>query len=193
MEKLSLKTAVVLVSMVSFLSTAQPRIDLELKSAVLKGPFVLTNDYIIQTVQSEPTNGGVASFSFTLTNPGDYVVSARIEVPTDQKNSLFLNIDGETNRPEALWEIPPASGFSERIVTSHESTAPALSPGNRRIFKLAPGAHQLTIRGWNANTKVAGLSLLRLPATPTGLTASPGASPQPPAPPTNLRIVSEDR
>src|SRR5436190_12387435 len=61
--------------------------------AVIKAPFVLTNDCLYQPDIKTELNedGGKAIYNFTITNAGDYVIHATVNAPGEDSNSFFLN------------------------------------------------------------------------------------------------------
>lgn len=173
-------------------AVAQPALDLELKSAELTPPFVLTNDCICQSSETQVTNGGRAIFRFKVSEAGDYVVSPKIQRGTQGADAFYVNVDGAPTGPEMLWDVPAesASHFGPLLVNWKGNVSPE-SPTPRKVFKLAPGEHQLFFVGRSAGTKLAGVKVLKIPAAPGELRLGqgPAAEPQRPAPPTGLRIV----
>jgi len=124
-------------------------------------PFVATNGYVTQTIQTGVTNGGKAVYSFSITNAGQYAILAVVEAPNQNANSVFVNVDAEPKDPEMKWEIPVSTGFSTNGVCT--------SSGQRRYFDLTKGTHQIIVRGSEANVKLLHLRVMARPAAPTGL------------------------
>jgi len=144
-------------------------ISLTADGAVLSGPFKLTNGYLCQPVTTSTADGGRALFAFNITNAGSYVIRATVNAQTTQPHLLGLNIDAEPNEPEMIWDIGVTSGFEPRLVTwrgNGSTTTPQFKP---QVFTLSPGKHQLFVRGMEPNTQLQRLSVLQLPAPPTGL------------------------
>jgi len=130
-------------------------------------PFVITNDCVVQPAHSGLTNGGCAVYTFTLATPGDYEVRAKVFAPDEESNSFYVNIDGEPQDPEMIWDIAVTNGVAERAITwrgKGTSEAPKLG---RKTFKLSSGTHQIVIRGRKGNTQLKQILLYRLPAAPT--------------------------
>jgi hypothetical protein len=141
----------------------------EAESGVISVPFIVSSGYIYQTSQTSVTTGGRAVFNFTINNPGDYIIQALLNAPSDGANSFFVNIDAEPQDPYMVWQIPVSSGFQTRIVNWQGAGTwdnPQFVP---KVFHLATGAHQLIIRGREANTQLDRLSLVRLPDAPKNL------------------------
>lgn len=131
---------------------------------VISAPFILTDGYVFQQMETGVTNGGKAVYWFT-TEAADcrYVLSATVESPTP--GSLFINIDAEPTDPGMKWSFP-ASSCSTNIPVTFSGTA--------REFTLTNGVHQLIVRGCHPNVKLWGISVSRpippsRPAPPTGL------------------------
>lgn len=130
-------------------------------TGMISSPFVFTNGYVVQPISTGLANGGRAVFSFSVTNPGQYVILAVAEAPGQDANSLFVNIDSEPKDPEMIWEIPIATGFKTNLVST--------SLGKPRYFDLTSGQHQIIVRGREANVKLSQLRILPRLSPPTGL------------------------
>ncbi|MDB6110579.1 MAG: Fibronectin, type domain protein, partial [Pedosphaera sp.] len=140
----------------------------EAESGTIKAPFVATNGYIYQAVQTG-TNGGRAAYSFSITNAGSYVIQALVNAPNDAANSFYVNIDAEPQDPSMTWQIPITAGFENRIVNWQGSGTwdnPQFVP---RVFTLTQGTHQLIIRGREAGTQLDRFAILKVPQAPQGL------------------------
>ena len=139
---------------------------------------------ISQPVQTiVPAQGGRALYTFNVTTPGDYVMSAMVNCPDEGSNSFFINIDAEPSTA-MVWGIPVTSGLESRTVTWWPDPEP-------KVWTLNAGVHQLIIRGREANARL-GQITLRVgspPPTPTPTatstpTATPTATSTPTATPT---------
>jgi len=167
-----MKTAVLLGVITSTLLGAAALaqdVTLNADAAVLSGPFKLTNGYLAQALTTSVANGGRAVFAFTVTNAGSYVIRATVNARSAQPHSFGINVDAEPKEPEMIWDVAPTSGFEPHLVTwrGHGTTPTAqLRP---QAFTFRPGPHQLIVRGLDANTQLQRLSVLQLPAAPTGL------------------------
>ena len=76
-------------------------------SGVITTPFVYTNSSISQPLQTyDPVLGGRATYSFTITYPGNYILQGLVNAPNITANSFFLNIDAEPETPTMIWDIP---------------------------------------------------------------------------------------
>ena len=102
-----------------------------------------------------------------------------VSAPNQSFNSLFVNVDSEPTDPEMIWDIPPTSGFENRIVSWRGSGTYDNSEFVPKVFNLTKGAHQLIIRGREGKVEFQSISVL--PNT--------AGSPQAPSSPQNLRIV----
>ena len=131
---------------------------------VITPPFARNTDNTIsQTIESvNPINGGKAVYTFTITNPGPYIVSINVKAPNDGANSVFANIDGEPVAPTMIWDIPVASGLQSRTITWRGTGGE--SP---KVWSLGAGTHRLVLRGREAKTKVGQITISRTAATPS--------------------------
>jgi len=152
----------------SFLSTV----------GAITAPFTITpNNTISQTTETiDPTQGGRASYYFTVLAPGPYTVSANVNAPSDSANSLFVNIDAEPISPDMVWDMPIFAGLTNEVVSWRGSGTTPISP---QVWTLGAGIHQLIIRGREAGVEVGLISV----------TPYSGGSAKP-SPPTNLRTVA---
>jgi hypothetical protein len=137
-------------------------------SGVISAPFILTNGILSQSVQAGATTRGRAVYNFALTNGGRYALQAVVNAPAGTANAFSVNIDAEPEVPAMTWDIPATSGFTSQFVTWRSGGTQA-GPSGYKIFNLTSGSHQLIIRGNGGNAQLQRLSLLPLPAAPTGL------------------------
>ena len=128
----------------------------------MSAPFTITSNYISQAVQTTAvTNGGRASYSFTITNAGNYVIQALVNAPDDAANSFYINIDAEPQDPTMIWDIPLTAGFEQRVVSWRGNGTDANNQFVPKIFTLTQGSHQLIIRGRGANVQLETLAVLK--------------------------------
>ena len=133
-------------------------------SGTVSAPFTITSNYISQAVQTTAvTNGGRASYSFTITNAGNYVIQALVNAPNDAANSFYINIDAEPQDPTMIWDIPLTAGFEQRVVSWRGNGTDANNQFVPKIFTLTQGSHQLIIRGREANVQLETLAILKVP------------------------------
>jgi hypothetical protein len=132
----------------------------------ITNPFVTSGNAISQPVQTvDPTQGGRALYTFAVPTAGDYALTAIVNSPDGGSNSLFVNIDGEPSS-DMTWNIPLTAGLETRIATWSPSTAP-------KMWTLNAGNHQLIIRGREANTVLAHITLVSAPLPPGGFHVNP--------------------
>ena len=129
-------------------------------AAALTAPFMASNGIIWQAVETSVTAGGQASYTFTITNAGSYVISAQVNAPNQSYNSFFVNIDAQPTDPTMIWDVqPPTTGFMNRTIGwrgTGSDTAPQFTP---EVFNLSAGTHQLIVRGREPNTQLGTLTL----------------------------------
>lgn len=142
--------------------------------ATLTAPFALSGGAIAQTVQTvDPTQGGQAAFSFYITNAGNYVIQALVSAPNDANNSFFVNVDGQPVDPTMIWDIPLTSGFEQRIVSWRGSGTDGNNEFVPAVFNLTAGAHQLIVRGREANVALQSVAILNYLSPPQNLRIIP--------------------
>jgi hypothetical protein len=118
-----------------------PGLAWEAEDGVITAPFVIAGAYVYQSTSTDanPLSGGKGSYLFDLTIPGDYVVRAVVDAPSDGSDSFFVQIDSEPTSA-ATWHIGVTQGLEERSVSWGGSSAP-------QVFTLSAGQHELIFRG----------------------------------------------
>ncbi len=134
-------------------------------SGLISAPFLATNGTVFQPMETTITASGEATYTFNIVNAGNYVVSAVVKAPNDGQNSLFVNIDAEPTDPLMIWDIPVGAGFINRTVSwrGNGSWLPETAQYNPKVFALSAGTHQLIIRGREADTTLASISITPTP------------------------------
>ena len=132
-------------------------------------PFVLTNGYICQPMDTAAINGVRAAYTFTITNSGSYVIQALVNAPNSGAHSFYLNIDAEPEDPSMIWDIPLTFGFEPRMVSWRGNGTADRKQFDPKSFNLTQGAHQLILRGRETNAQWKVFSFMRLPAAPQNL------------------------
>jgi hypothetical protein len=145
-------------------------------SGTVSGQFATTNGSIYQTVETSTTNGGRATYNFTLTNAGSYVVQILLNAPNTAANSLYLNIDADPQDPTMIFDVPLTSGFEQRIASWRGNGTFDNNQFVPKVFTLSAGAHQLVVLGREAGLQLQNFAILKLPPPPQNfrvLTAGP--------------------
>ena len=132
-------------------------------SGLITAPFIISNNFIYQPLETELTNAGSALYSFTISNAGNYVIQATVNAPNEGANSFFVNIDAEPQDPYMVWDIPLTSGFESRVVSWRGNGTFEYSEFVPEVFNLTPGPHQLIIRGREAVTLLQDLLIISYP------------------------------
>lgn len=141
----------------------------EAEAGIVSAPFISANGSISQVLETSVTAGGLATYSFTTTNAGDYVIQSTVNAPNESANSLYVNIDAEPQDPGMIWHIPVTAGFESRMVTWQGNGTfdnPQFVP---KVFNLTAGNHHIFIRGREANMQLDRLSLVKLVPPPSNL------------------------
>jgi hypothetical protein len=137
---------------------------LQADSGTIVSPLVTPNGYIYQAIQTLNTaDSGRASYGFTVTNAGDYVIRAVVDAPNTGANSFFLNVDSDPQSPIMIWDIPKTSGFEKRLVGWRGNGTQDANQYIPAVFTLTPGLHQLIVLGRDNNTKLQSIEIIKIP------------------------------
>jgi hypothetical protein len=123
-------------------------------SGTLTAPFVAVGGIVSQSLLTSLTGSGEAVYNFTIDIPGNYLVSASLNAPGDDQNSLYINVDGEPTDPLMIWDLPVTTGFTNQVATwrgNATSGPPQFSP---KVFTLTAGTHELYVRGREPNVQL---------------------------------------
>ena len=141
---------------------------------LIDSPFVYSNESISQPLQTiDPTTGGRATYTFSITYPGNYVIQCLVNAPNDGANSFYLNIDAEPESPSMIWDIPLTSTFEQRVVSWRGTGSDINNQYIPKIFTLTQGVHQIIFRGREANVQLKSFVILQLPPPPRNLRVVP--------------------
>lgn len=146
----------------------------EAESGAITAPFYINGTVVQQDTQTGASDGGRASYQFTITNAGTYHVSVMVNAPSGESDSFFVNIDGEPN-DATIWDVPVATGIQERKVQWRGETAP-------HQFALTAAQHVLVFRGREPGAQIDRISIVPVQTTPP-----PQPIPGSPPAPTGLR------
>lgn len=136
--------------------------------STLGAPFTASGGYYSQAVQTiDLSTGGYARYRFTLTNAGEYTISAIFTNITDSANSVGIDIDSEPTSPTAIWD-QPTNILSGKIYASWRGTGTDKIPEvSLKTWTLSPGIHTAIIRGREAYAKFSIVSIEQI--TPVGV------------------------
>jgi hypothetical protein len=142
-----------------------PAVYIPVTSGTVAAPFIITNSYIYQTIQTTVVaDGGRAALNFIITNAGTYAIQAMVNAPETSANSFFLNMDAEPQAPTMIWDIFPCTlGFEPRLVSWRGSGTDTNNQFAPQVFNLSAGAHQLIIRGREANAQLQSMTIRQFP------------------------------
>jgi hypothetical protein len=133
-------------------------------SGAVSAPFVVTNDYIYQPLESGINGSGRVAYTFLALHTGNYVIEATVNAPNDSANSLYVNIDAEPQDPGMIWDIPITSGFEQRTVNWRGNGTVTNNQFVPKVFtNLTQGSHQIIVRGREAGTQLQNLTVLQVP------------------------------
>lgn len=101
---------------------------------------------------STTSQEGEATFEFSLSDSGTYNLRAEVFAPSGDSNSLFIQVEGHS---QSTWHLPVGSMYA--VVQSSDD------------FSLNKGSVNVTIRGREAETRLAHLSLVKTSDSTSGL------------------------
>lgn len=133
-------------------------------------PGASGGEYVYSTVKY----GGWVTMTFTLDQPGHWIVEARVWGLDVDSDSFYARMDGGE---DALWDIPVSQWWVCDPVSDRFAGPDPI------IYTLDAGTHHFTVRGREAGARLDAFRLVRSTpptpgptATPTH-TATPGPSP----------------
>src|SRR6185503_15709201 len=132
-------------------------------SGTITAPFVITNGIISQPVSTDVTNGGRTAYNFTIVGAGEYTISALVNAPDVSANSFFVNIDAEPVDPTMIWDVPITTNLAARTVSWRGSGTFDSNQFAPKVFTLAAGAHQLIVRGREADCQLGTITIAPAP------------------------------
>lgn len=137
-------------------------------AGTISPPFIVADGALSQALTTTAVSeGGLAVYTFAVTNAGRYVIQASVNASTLARNSFFINIDAMPEDPYMVWDIVPLTvGFEQRFVSWRGNGAPESNELVPKYFDLAEGTHELYLVGREANTQIETISLNRLVAPP---------------------------
>ena len=152
----------------------------EAESGGIVSPFYINNGSVIQQdIQTGLSDGGTASYTFSVATSGEYYLFMTLNAPGSSSDSVFVNVDAQPVDPGNIWDIAPATtGLQERQLIFRGATTP-------KAFSLSSGNHTLIIRG-----REAGVQIDKIEFKPTTTQPPPPPPPALPATPTNLRATT---
>jgi len=151
----------------------------EAEAGLIEAPLSAVGGKVSQAAETTLATAGKASYRFTISAAGDYVVKAMLNAPSEASNSFFFSIDQEPTDPSAIWDVVSlTSGVQERVASWRGNGTYASPQFSPKVFSLGAGVHTLFIRG-----REGGAAL-------DSILVAPQSSSIPPAMPGNLRLIT---
>jgi hypothetical protein len=146
----------------------------QVMDAVVTAPMVSTNDgtatYLYQPVQTTIVSAsGLATFTFTVADPGSFVIQTVVNAPSDGENSFYVGIDALPKDPAMIWDIPSTAGFEQRFVSWRGNGTDTTNQFIPKVFNVLPGMHQLVFAGREANVQLRIVAIVKVPDPPANL------------------------
>jgi hypothetical protein len=119
-------------------------------------PFLIASDgSIYQHPQAASlTASAKMTYTFSVSDPGDYVIVGSVNASSQANNSLYINVDADPDST-MVWYIAPTAGFEERFASwGGSDTGSGTIP---KTFTLAAGQHTIVVRGREDLTYLASL------------------------------------
>ena len=143
-------------------------------SGVISAPLAINGSAIAQPAYRSLAASGQAAYSFNIPSAGNYVITALVNAPGTDNNSLFFNVDAQPADPLMVWDVPVTAGFESRTGSWRgNGTVSASSPSGLtaqyapKVFSLTAGTHQLIVRGREGNCQLGTITI-----APTTLSAN---------------------
>jgi YD repeat-containing protein len=145
--------------------TPESQIYIPAASGTITAPFILTNGYIYQPIQTTTvSDAGSVTYNFNIDQAGSYVIQTTVNASGGGANSFFVNIDAEPQSPTMIWDIFPfTSGFEQRTVSWRGTGFDTNNEYIPKVFNLTASPHQLIIRGREANTELQDITIVPYP------------------------------
>jgi M6 family metalloprotease-like protein len=128
---------------------------IEAESGVLTSPMTTAADANASAgycIYSATANQGLASYTFSVPQAGNYVIWCRVLATNWDADSCSVSMDGGTELVyDAAENIQSSTWQWTRVIGRLESQGVNLNP---RIFNLTTGSHTLAIRGREAHLKL---------------------------------------
>jgi hypothetical protein len=167
-KELLLRSIFIIFALVALPAIGEPGfINLEADKGIITAPFVATNGYIYQASRTSVTNGGRATFDFTITTGAPYFIGVLVNAPKDGSNSIYINIDDDPEDPTMISDIDVTTGFEQRFL-KWQSFSHNFSQQNQ-AFILTKGTHRLIIVGRDPGVELKNISIFEQLQPPTNL------------------------
>ena len=135
-----------------------PRVQLELEAetGTLWEPTVAVADANAsggRYLASDTDRDGMATFSFEVPAPGEYVIWARVLGPSASSDSFFIIMDNGTQDTFDTGEVQGVAGRWHWLMINGRGSGGPLTL-NPRVFPLSAGKHRLTVRCREPNARL---------------------------------------
>jgi hypothetical protein len=142
----------------------------------LTAPMISTNDvsgiYVYQPDGGYLGQTGKAMYTFSVTNAGNYMISAVVCTPDQDSNSFWLTLDQTSpDDPTDVWVMPvTGAGVWQKCYASWRGTGSTTSPQYPlKKWALTAGQHTVCLWGREGNARVQTVSVEKVPAPPANL------------------------
>ncbi len=133
-----------------------PSLTFAATAGLIQSPFIASGGVVSQNVSTPIISGnGQASYQFTISQAGNYIINATVNAVDDSSNSFFVNIDSLPTVSD-VWNIPFTSGLQQSTVGwggASTGGAPA------QVFNLTAGVHTLYILGREVNVQISSITI----------------------------------
>jgi len=117
----------------------------------IEAPFIIDNTLVYQPSQTSGVeNGGLAGYSFEITQAGHYRIIFMTDAFDGGSDSFYVNVDAEPVLADVFHIVPLTSGIEARYV----SDGPPDGPTVPREYNFTVGIHDLYIRGREGRTEL---------------------------------------
>jgi Protein of unknown function (DUF1565)/Right handed beta helix region len=136
-------------------------------AGTIAAPFQAANGMIAQLAYTGSLSAsGQATYSFSVSQAGYYVIQAVVNAPTTDNNSVWINIDAQPTDPLMVWDMPVTTAPTSQTVSwrgngyvSSGSASGLTAQYSPKVFNLTAGTHQLIIRGREASCQIGTITI----------------------------------
>jgi regulation of enolase protein 1 (concanavalin A-like superfamily) len=128
-------------------------------AGVITPPFIAVAGIVSQPHETDVIGGGRAAYDFIIPSNGLYLIAAEVNAAHEGANSFYVNIDAEPTDPTMIWDVPVTTRLVTRTVTWRGNGTTYNNQFVPKVFALTDGAHQLIVRGREANTQLGTITI----------------------------------
>lgn len=145
--------------------SAQPVLSFEAEDGQIVAPMVVGSDanasngqFVSVPGSSQQGGNGSATFVFTVTEAGDYVILAETIAPSASQDSFFIDYNGV----QYLWDVAVSTTWITDTASDRGNADIGSPETDPLVFTLTAGEHTITLRERESGTQLDRVRLERL-------------------------------